>query len=28
MLSIALLTLPRTDRERAISRLAVEKRPA
>ena len=28
MLSIALLTLPRTDRERAMSRLAVEKRPA
>ena len=28
MLSIALLTLPRTDRQRAMSRLAVEKRPA
>src|SRR6267378_909460 len=28
MLSIALLTLPRTDRERAMSRLAVEQRPA
>ena len=28
MLSIAVLTLPRTDRERAMSRLAVEKRPA
>jgi len=28
MLSIALLTLPRTDRERVMSRLAVEKRPA
>src|SRR2546430_717858 len=28
MLSIALLTLPRADRERSMSRLAVEKRPA
>ena len=28
MLSIALMTLPRADRERSMSRLAVEKRPA